>query len=167
MEESNTVAFLIIRNDSIRLEQYANEYEASSPIASFSMAKSFTSVLIGMAIEDGWIQSEEDLVIRYIPELKDNGFEQVTIRHLLQMTSGLDFNESYYSPFSEAADFYYGTRLRRAILNLKLKNPPGIQFEYTSGNTQLLGLVLERALRDRTINTVSSGENLDTVTDGV
>lgn len=151
LAESNTVAFLIIRNDSICLEQYANKYEAASPIASFSMAKSFTSVLIGMAIEDGWIQSEEDLVIRYIPELKDNGFEHVKIRHLLQMTSGLDFNESYYSPFSEAADFYYGTRLRQAILNLKLKNPPGIQFEYTSGNTQLLGLVLERALKDRTV----------------
>lgn len=151
LEESNTVAFLIIRNDSICLEQYANEYEASSTIASFSMAKSFISVLIGMAIEDGWIQSEEDLVVRYIPELKDNGFEHVTIRHLLQMTSGLDFNESYYSPFSEAADFYYGTRLRQAILNLKLKSPPGIQFEYTSGNTQLLGLVLERALQDKTV----------------
>lgn len=151
LEESNTVAFLIIRNDSIRLEQYANGYEESSIIASFSMAKSFTSVLIGMAIEDGWIQSEEDLVTRYIPELKDNGFEHVTIRHLLQMTSGLDFNESYYTPFSEAADFYYGTRLRRAILNLKLKAPPGTQFEYTSGNTQLLGLVLERALKDKTV----------------
>lgn len=151
LSHSNTVAFIIIKNDTMVMEQYANGYEESFIVASFSMAKSFTSVLIGIAIDEGYINSEEDLVIQYIPELKDNGFDGVTIKHLLQMTSGLDFDESYYSPFSEAATFYYGTRLRKAIGGLELKALPGTQFEYTSGNTQLLGLVLERALVDKPV----------------
>jgi CubicO group peptidase (beta-lactamase class C family) len=67
------------------------------------------------------------------------------------MTSGLDFNESYVNPFGHAASFYYGTRLRKEISKLKLKEEPGKSFDYVSGNTQLLGLVLERALKNRTV----------------
>ena len=82
------------------------------------MAKSVTSILIGCALDDGLIQSVLEPITNYIPELKENGFDKVTIEHVLQMTSGLDFKESYFNPFGHAATFYYGTNLRKAIKKL-------------------------------------------------
>jgi len=146
LEDRGTVAFLIIRHDTILYEAYFNDYEEESVIASFSMAKSITSLLIGCAIEDGYIQSENEAVIKYVPEMKNDGFEHVTIKNLLQMTSGIKFNESYINPFGDAADFYYGNGLREKTMALKLEGAPGEVFNYTSGTTQLLGLVLERAM---------------------
>lgn len=151
LEQNHTVAFLIIRNDSILYERYFDGYEQSSIVPSFSMAKSVTSILIGCALDEGLIQSIEEPITRYIPELQDKGFEQVTIKHLLQMTSGIKFNESYYNPFGDAATFYYGTNLRRAIRGMKIETEVGKRFKYSSGDTQLLGLVLERALKGKTI----------------
>jgi len=151
LEVNKTVAFLVIRNDSIEYERYFKGYDEASIVPSFSMAKSITSILIGCAIDDGFIRSVKEPVIQYIPELTKNGFDKVTIEHLLQMTSGLAFNESYYNPFGDAASFYYGRRLRKAIARMKLKREPGTKFEYSSGSTQLLGLVLERALKNKTI----------------
>jgi len=116
------------------------------------MAKSVTSILIGCAIDDKLIQSVSEPVTNYIPELKENGFENVTLEHLLQMTSGLDFNESYSNPFDDAVTIYYGRNLRKTLGKMKLKTASGKTFEYASGNTQLLGLVLERALKGRTIS---------------
>lgn len=152
LARTKTVAFLIIRNDTIQYEKYFNKYEEKSIVASFSMAKSVVSMLIGIAIDEGRIQSVDEPVTNYIPELKANGFNAVTIKHLLQMTSGLNFNESYTNPFGHAATFYYGTNLRKAIDKLKLKDQPGEKFNYTSGTTQILGLVLERALENQTIS---------------
>ncbi|GAA4139042.1 serine hydrolase [Sphingobacterium kyonggiense] len=151
LKEQNTVAFLVIQRDSLLYEQYWDGYTDSSMIASFSMAKSITSILIGCAIEDKLIESVEEPITRYIPELKANGFDDVKIKHLLQMTSGLDFREGYINPFGEVASFYYGTNLTKAIGKLKLKRKPGEAFEYVSGNTQLLGFVLDRALKDQSI----------------
>jgi CubicO group peptidase (beta-lactamase class C family) len=115
------------------------------------MAKSVTSILIGSAIDEGLIKSVDEPITNYIPELAKNGFNKVTIKHLLQMTSGIKFNESYVNPFGDAASFYYGLNLRKEIGKMKLKTEPGKQFDYVSGNTQLLGLVLERSLKDKTI----------------
>ncbi|MDO5510338.1 MAG: serine hydrolase [Weeksellaceae bacterium] len=152
LEMNQTVAFLIVQNDSVQYERYFRDYYASSIVPSFSMAKAITSILIGCAIEDGLIGSVDDAVTVYIPELTTQGFDKVTIEHLLQMTSGLEFNESYSNPFGEAARYYYGTDLRKEINKLRLKSEPRKQFEYVSGNTQLLGLVLERALQNKTIS---------------
>lgn len=151
LKESNTVAFLIIQNDTLIYENYFNGYEQSSVSSSFSMAKSVVSILIGIAIDDGLIKSVNEPISNYIPELQENGFDKVTIEHLLQMTSGLDFNESYISPFSEASSYYYGTNLRKAILKLKLKRAPEQEFEYTSGSPQILGLLLERVIKGKTV----------------
>ncbi len=152
LEDNKTVAFLIIKNDTIQYEKYWHKYDENSIVASFSMAKSVTSILIGCAIDEGLIESVNEPITNYIPELKKNGFEKVTIEHLLQMTSGLKFNEGYYNPFGDVATFYYGTNLRRSISKMKLKQEPGQKFEYLSGNTELLGLVLERALKDKRIS---------------
>ena len=151
LEDNKTVAFLIIKNDTIQYEKYFKGYDQQNIVPSFSMAKSVTSILIGCAIDDGFIQSVDEPITKYIPEMTKNGFDKVTIKHLLQMTSGIKFNESYVNPFGDAASFYYGRNLRKEIRKIKLKTPPGEKFEYLSGNTQLLGLVLERSLKDRTI----------------
>ncbi len=151
LEDNKTVAFLIIKNDTIQYEKYFKGYNQESTIPSFSMAKSVTSILIGCAIDDGLIKSIDEPITNYIPELKKNGFEKVTIKHLLQMTSGLKFSESYFDPFGEAASFYYGRNLKREVSKLTLKRTPGEKFEYVSGNTQLLGSVLQNALKEKTI----------------
>jgi CubicO group peptidase (beta-lactamase class C family) len=151
MTANKTVAFVIIQNDTIKYEKYFKGYDQASIVPSFSMAKSITSILIGCALDEGLIKSIAEPVTNYIPELQKNGFEKVSIKHLLQMTSGISFSEGYVNPFSEVATFYYGTNLRKAISKLTLKREPGTQFEYVSGNTQLLGLVLERALKTKTV----------------
>ncbi len=121
LEENNTVAFLVIRGDSILYENYWRDYDQASVVPSFSMAKSVTSILIGCAIEDGFIKSVDSPVTDYIPELEEEGFDMVTIRHLLQMTSGVDFNESYINPFGDVPTFYYGRNLRKAVKKMDLK----------------------------------------------
>ena len=151
LEDNKTVAFLIIKNDTIQYEKYFKGYDKQSIVPSFSMAKSVTSILIGCAIDDSLIKSVDEPITNYIPELSKNGFDKVTIKHLLQMTSGIKFNESYVNPFGDAASFYYGLNLRKEIGKMKLKTEPGKKFEYVSGNTQLLGLILERSLKDKTI----------------
>ncbi len=151
LKESKTVAFIIIKNDTIQYEKYFKGYDQERIVPSFSMAKSVTSILIGCAINDGFIKSVNEPIIDYIPELKKRGFEKVTIKHLLQMTSGIKFTESYVNPFGDAASFYYGRNLRKQIAKMKLQAEPGTAFNYVSGNTQLLGLVLERSLKGKTV----------------
>lgn len=147
LEDHKTTAFLVIRHDTILYERYFKGYDAAQVHPSFSMAKSVVSMLIGTAIADGLIRDVQQPITDFIPELKANGFETVTIEHVLQMTSGIDFKESYVNPFGTVAKFYYGRQLTKYTLKLRLKRPPGRKWEYVSGDTQLLGLVLERALR--------------------
>ena len=148
---NKTVAFLIIKNDTIQYEKYYNGYSQESIVASFSMAKSVTSILIGCALDDGLIKSIDEPAVNYIPEWKEQGLQDVTIRHLLDMRSGIKFNESYVNPFGDAATFYYGRNVKKALFKRKLLTAPGTTFSYSSGDTQALGLVLERALKGKTI----------------
>jgi len=151
LKDHKTVAFMIIQNDSIYYEKYFKGYDEASIVPSFSMAKSVTSILIGCAIDDGLIKSVDEPITNYLPQLKKNGLDKVTIKHLLQMTSGINFNESYVNPFGHAASFYYGQKLRKSVNKLKLKDEPGTKFNYISGNTQVLGMILEAALKGKTI----------------
>lgn len=147
-----SVAFIIFQNDKILYEHYAYNYQAHSTVTSFSMAKSIIGLLIGLAIKDQLIDSEQDQITQYLPELINTELSSLKIIHLLQMTSGLDFNENYGNPIGEAATFYYGTRLKKNTFQLKLKGPPGDSFEYNSGNTQLLGFILDRVLKEKSIS---------------
>jgi CubicO group peptidase (beta-lactamase class C family) len=151
LQRNNTVAFVIIRNDSLIYEKYFDGLTKDSAVLSFSISKVFTSALIGLAIDDRLIRSVEEPVTNYLPEMRKNGFDQVTIKHLLQMTSGIRFREDKGSPFHEDAKFYYGGNLTRSALNLRLIRKAGAKFEYASGNTQLLGHILQRALKNKTI----------------
>ncbi|MFL5752678.1 MAG: serine hydrolase domain-containing protein [Bacteroidia bacterium] len=152
LSKEKTVGFLIIRNDTILYENYFRGKERSSIVPSFSMAKSFCSALIGCAIADGYIKSVNEPVTNYVPELKKNGFDSVTIKHVLQMTTGIKFNEGYFNPFGKVAAFYYGRKLRKKVLKIKTAYKAGTKFEYKSGNSQLLGLILDRALKTKTIS---------------
>jgi CubicO group peptidase (beta-lactamase class C family) len=147
IEKNNTVAFLVIKNDTILYEKYSNGYNETNLVPSFSTAKSFTSALIGFAIQDGFIKSVTEPVTNYLPEMKANGWDKVQIEDVLNMASGMAFNESYINPLGEAAEFYYGNDLQNATKNLKLCREPATEFEYVSGNTELLGLILEKVLR--------------------
>jgi len=140
--ELETIAFLIIKNDSIWFEEYQEEYGPSSQTNSFSMAKSITSALLGKAIKDGFIKNLDQPVGDFYSQFKDT---QMTVGDLSSMSSGLNWNESYTSPFSVTARSYYDDHLAETILNLKVIDPPGINFKYLSGNTELLGMVIEKA----------------------
>jgi CubicO group peptidase (beta-lactamase class C family) len=149
---NKTVAYLVIQNDSIMYENYFNEYEESSIVNSFSMAKSVLSILVGCAVDEGKIKSINEPVTSYLTNLEDGKFKNVTIAHLLNMTSGLAFSESYTNPFGDAATFYYGTNLTKAVNKMNVLNAPGTRFKYSSGDSQVLGMVLDAALKDVTIS---------------
>ena len=136
-------SFLILRRDTLLYEYYAQDLSANSIHPSYSIAKSFTSVLVGIAIDEGHIQSEEDLVISYLPELKtyttDERLNQLKIKHLLNHTSGIHYR------LETDAKIYYGRNLMRGIKGLKFDHQPGTYQHYLNINIQLLGLVLQNA----------------------
>lgn len=145
MKKTGTVALLVIKNDSIYLEHYRHKDGQEAIVPSFSAAKSFTSALVGLAIADGYIDSVQQSIRTYIPELPEEPFQAITLEHLLEMRSGLKFNESYVNPFGHVAKFYYGTNLKKFTKKLKAKHPPNLFFNYISVNTQLLGWAIENA----------------------
>lgn len=144
-EELRSVAFLIIQNDSILYEQYWNGYSDESLSSSFSMAKSIVSMLIGIAIKEGKIESVEQPVGDFLPEFKEGDKAKIRIKHLLWMSSGLNWDESYINPFSMTTESYYGTNLKKVIDRLEAVAEPGRQYTYKSGDTQVLGFVLQAA----------------------
>jgi CubicO group peptidase (beta-lactamase class C family) len=150
LDDNDTVAFLVIRRDTLLLERYYRGHRDTSLSLSFSISKSLLSILVGCAIDDGYIGSVIQPVTDYVPELKPNGFDEVTLRHLLQMTSGMEYAEDE-NPFGLQARFYYGENLEEMLLELKLSHAPGRYFEYKSGENQLLALILSRALPSMTI----------------
>ncbi|WP_026836751.1 serine hydrolase domain-containing protein [Gillisia sp. JM1] len=143
--ELGTVAFLIIKNDSIWYEDYAEDYELLSKTNSFSMAKSITVALLGKAIKDGYIKDLNQPVGDFFPEFNKGLESKLTVGDLASMSSGLDWDEDYFNPFSQTARAYFGDDIRKEALNLKVVEEPGISFEYLSGNTILLGIVIEKA----------------------
>ncbi len=137
-----TVAFLIIKNDSIFYEWYAEDYSKNSKTNSFSMAKSITTSLLGKAIMDGYIKSLDQPISDFYDEFEGS---ETTVGDLSSMASGLDWVESYSSPFSITARANYDDDLAETILNQNVINTPGKEFEYLSGSTQLLGMIIQKA----------------------
>ncbi|MFH2094300.1 MAG: serine hydrolase [Bacteroidota bacterium] len=145
IDNIGTVAYLVVCKGKILHEEYWDGYDKDSYSNSFSMAKSFVSLLIGFAIDDGYIQNTDQKVCDFIPEYAKDERSGIAIKDLLTMSSGLYFGESYGSPFSRTARVYYGRNMYRIIKNLKLKDEPGTKFSYSSGDTQVLAFVLEKA----------------------
>jgi CubicO group peptidase (beta-lactamase class C family) len=152
LDSSGTTAFLVIHDDKVLYEKYFNGYDETSLNTSFSMAKSFASTLVGIAIDEGYIKSVDEPITNYIPELlkKDRRFESITIRNLLTMSSGIKYEEGGFLPWGEEADdtkTYYATDLRDLALNCQIEGKPGEYFEYNNYNPLLVGMILERATR--------------------
>lgn len=138
----NTLAFLVIRNDTIVFEQYYEGYDSSKHILSFSLAKSFTSAMMGIAIKKGYLPGLDAPVLDYIPELEPaEDFKDLKLSHLLNQTSGLDLGKL------EDAGIYYGKRGMEKIKKVRPVLPPGKRQTYRNLNIFMLGLVLERATK--------------------
>ena len=143
--EMETAAFLIFKNDSILTEKYYNGYDENSVINSFSIVKTLISVSLAKAIEQGYIKSLDQQVIDFIPELKGEFASEVTVEDLISMQSGMKWVEPSLNPFSVIARTYFTNDVNKLMLEQPYINKPGINFQYSSGNTQILGLLIERA----------------------
>lgn len=146
LERNATTAFIVIRNDVILCERYFNGHDREAVVTSFSVTKSILSALVGAAIADGAIRDIEEPVTAYLPELRGNGFDTVTIRHLLSMSSGIKYDDGIF-PWSDKPKSYYADNLRELALGAELDDEPGMFFHYNNYDPLLLGLILERAVR--------------------
>ena len=147
----NVSGLIVLQDGRIRLERYARGYTPQGRWTSFSVAKSFTSTLVGAAIRDGYIKSVDEPVTKYIPELAGSGYDGVTIAQLLTMTSGVRWNEDYTDPKSDVARMFlepvpagedptvfYMKKLPR-------ETAPGSKWVYKTGETNLIGVLVMRA----------------------
>ena len=140
-----TVALLVIKNDSLLYEKYWDSYSDSSWSNSFSMAKSITSLLIGVAIKEGKIKSVDETVSDFLPEFKDGLAAKLKIKDLLTMSSGSNWDEAYANPLSITTESYYGGDLYKTATGVRIVTEPGTRHSYKSGDTELLGLILQKA----------------------
>lgn len=153
MTELNIAGMIVVQDGKVRLERYARGYGPEGRWTSFSVAKSFTSTLVGAAIRDGYIKSIDDPVTKYIPDLAGGGYDGVTVRQLLTMTSGVKWNEDYTDPKSDVARMFseevpagqdptvwYMKKLPR-------ETAPGSKWVYKTGETNLIGVLVERATK--------------------
>lgn len=152
MAKENVSGFLVLKDGKVIAERYGLGRKPEDRWTSFSVAKSVTSTLVGAAIADGKIASVDALVTDYIPELKGSGYDGVTVRQLLMMSSGVKWNEDYTDPNSDVA------RAGAAILEpgvnpivsymrkLPRANPPGTKFTYNTGETDLVGVLVSNAV---------------------
>jgi CubicO group peptidase (beta-lactamase class C family) len=151
MAGQRSAALLVVHDGQLRLERYGLGFEPDGRWTSFSVAKSITSTLVGAAIRDGHIRSMDDKVTQYIPQMKGSGYDDVSIRQLLTMTSGVRWNEDYADPNSDVAKFNnhqpadgvdalvsYLRRLPREVA-------PGTRWNYSTGETNLVGVLLAQA----------------------
>lgn len=145
LNSTNTTSFLIVKDDKIIAERYFGDHTINTKSNSFSAAKSVVALLIGIAVDEGKIKSIDDPVQKYLPYHMKNA-DKVTIRDVMGMSSGLDWSESGINPFSDNAEAYYTSHLRYMM---KTKGftaaAPGKKFNYKSGNTEVLGIILEEA----------------------
>ena len=153
MAGQRSAALIVMHDGKLRLERYGLGFDSGGRWTSFSVAKSMTSTLVGAAIRDGHIRSMDDKLTDYIPQMKGSAYDVVTIRQLLTMTSGVQWNEDYVDPNSDIARFNnhrpeegvdalvsYMRRLPRAV-------PPGTRWHYSTGETNLVGILVSQATK--------------------
>lgn len=151
MARNLVTGLLVIKDGSIRLERYGMGNNEQTRWSSFSVAKSFTSTLVGMAVREGSLELDEP-VKTYLPDFNGTAFGEAHIRHLLQMSSGIDWEEDYYMPDSSFKILFEyiadgeSAAIREQLKQLPARCAPGIRFNYSTGDTTLLGLVLQAVL---------------------
>lgn len=142
LEKYKTLAFLVIQHDKLIFEQYWSGYNSKSSTNSWSMSKSILSILTGCAIKEGKIKSVEQEVGDFLPDYKETGLK---IKHLLTMSSGINFKEQYMNPYGYTAKALYGNDLVNLNKKYRVNNIPGRHFVYLSGNSQILSFLLNKA----------------------
>ncbi len=147
LNKYETASVLFIQHDSVKVEKYWNGVTDTTRSNSFSVAKSFVSALIGRAVQLGYIKSIDQPVGDFLKEYATGEKSKITIRHLLMMSSGLDWDEAYSSLWSQTTEAYYGTDIEKQMLGLQVKQKPGMYFEYQSCDTELLAMVLVKATK--------------------
>ncbi len=145
-EALKSCAFLVFRKDSLLFEKYWEVYNEDTISNSFSMGKTVVSVLLGIALKEGKIKSLDQPVSDFLPEYKEGFAAKLTIKNLVTMSSGFNFDEPYKDPFGSPAKAYYGDNLKELVTHYEVVKEPGKTFEYRSGNTLILSFVLEKAL---------------------
>ena len=153
MAGQRSAALLIVHDGKLRLERYGLGFDNSGRWTTFSVAKSITSTLVGAAIKDGYIRSMDDKVSDYIPEMKGSAYDDVSLRQLLTMTSGVKWNEDYADPNSDVAKFNNHKpeegvdALVSYMRKLPREAPAGTRWLYSTGETNLVGVLLGRATK--------------------
>ena len=147
LTDNRTQAFIVIQDDAIIYEQYFNGASRDSIVTSFSTAKSFTSALIGIAILEEHIQSVDDPITDYLPELlqRDPTFGDITIRDLLMMSSGIKYKEFPFVNGDDAKTYYYPDLRKLALEDTFIVGKPNEKFLYNNYHLLLLGMIIERA----------------------
>lgn len=142
IEKFNPAALVIVKHNKLIYEEYWDAYDENSLTNSFSVAKTFIGLLIGIALDEGKINSVDDPVGDYLPEYKDH--PELTIKDLLTMSSGINFDESYKSPFGHMAKAYYGTDIKKLNEAYHVTETPGKNWIYLGGNTIILSFIIEK-----------------------
>jgi CubicO group peptidase (beta-lactamase class C family) len=146
LKKTRASSLVIICDNEILHEQYWKDHQPSSLMNSFSMAKGILSILVGCAIDDGYLNSENDLLSSVFPAYKNSRYGQfLTFRHLMTMQAGLDWKEEYHHPFAENSKQYFVEDLAEQVFGVEVKEMPGQKYEYQSAAAQLLGLALIQA----------------------
>jgi CubicO group peptidase (beta-lactamase class C family) len=153
MTGQRSASLLVLHDGKLRLERYGLDFDATGRWTSFSVAKSMTSTLVGAAIRDGSIKSMDDKVSDYIPQMKGSAYDDVSVRQLLTMTSGVKWNEDYADPNSDVAKFNNHKpeegvdALVSYMRNLPREAPAGTRWLYSTGETNLVGILLNQATK--------------------
>jgi CubicO group peptidase (beta-lactamase class C family) len=151
MSSMNVAGLIVLQDGKVRLERYARGFSAEGRWTSFSVAKSFTSTLVGAAMKDGFITSLDDPVTRYIPDLAGSGYDGVTVAQLMTMTSGVKWNEDYTDPKSDVARMFLEPVPAGVdptvffMRKLPRETAPGTKWVYKTGETNLIGVLVRRA----------------------
>ncbi|WP_298466825.1 serine hydrolase domain-containing protein [uncultured Erythrobacter sp.] len=152
LKDTNAAGIMVLQGGQIRFEEYGLGLGAEDRWTSFSVAKSFTSTLLGAAVADGFIESLDDPVTKYIPELTGSAYDGVSVRHIATMTSGVAWNEDYTDPNSDVAAMnrfvleYGPDAIVAQMKTLKREAEPGEKWVYKTGETNLIGLLVENAV---------------------
>ncbi len=151
MRTQHIAGVMVLQHGKIRLQRYAANFGPDQRWTSFSVAKSFTSTLLGAAVRDGYIHSLDDTLVTYIPQLRDSAYADVSVRQLLTMTSGVRWNEDYADPKSDVAQMYRSAcnngqpHVLPYLEKLPREWPAGTHWNYNTAETDLLGILVQRA----------------------
>ena len=152
LEDTDTDALLVIKNGKIVCERYLNRANAATHFNSYSMAKSVNSIMVGMALGDGKIQSLHDPVVKYVPELRGSGYDGTTVQNLLEMRSGVEWDDNFFAEGTLGRKAHLTAwveasgRYTDAAKSTRRANPPGSTFNYNTMDAAVVGLLVERAV---------------------